>query len=193
MRMTPIRRLFLIGATLFMMRSPCAAVDALCGNGVVESGEDCDDEGTCIGGMNAGLHCVSESQCRGNGVCVGGAKAESACGDNVACPGGQCIHCRTFGGDGCAANCTVESEVTTPFVPGLFNGTELVPGTSGEVVYGDILTIPLPVDGRQTLRVGKPRNGVIPVTIRADSFIVARIPVGLPCVCLRAVVYKTCG
>ncbi len=193
MRMTPVRRLFLIGAALFVMRSSCTAADARCGNGVLEPGEDCDGGGTCVGGMNAGIHCVSESQCQGNGVCVGGAKAESGCADNSACPDAQCIHCRTFGGDGCAANCTIEREVTMSFVPGMLTGIDITPGTSGQVIHGDILTIPLPLDGQQTLWVGKQRNGVVPVAIRADSFIVARIPIGLPCGCLRAVVYKTCG
>src|SRR5512139_626226 len=84
-----------------------------CGNGVTDAGEDCDDGGTCIGGSNAGTHCTAESQCQGNGVCIGGSKAETACTAAGDCPGGSCVHCVTQGGDGCAANCTTETQIVT--------------------------------------------------------------------------------
>ena len=37
-------------------------IEHLCGNGTVDSGEDCDNGGTCIGGTNAGTACTSEGQ-----------------------------------------------------------------------------------------------------------------------------------
>ena len=91
-----------------------------CGNGVTEAGEECDDGGTCIGGSNAGTHCTAESQCIGNGVCIGGYKAETACDPTNpdACPGGTCKKCVPQGGDGCASNCTTETTVQMPLVPG---------------------------------------------------------------------------
>src|SRR5215467_950673 len=85
------------------------AAVALCGNGTVEASEQCDDGGICIGGTNAGQACTAEEQCLGNGVCVGGAKDFTGCVADADCPNGACVHCKPFGGDGCAANCTLES------------------------------------------------------------------------------------
>src|SRR5262249_42616428 len=118
---------------------------SVCGNGILEAGEDCDDGGTCIGGSNAGTHCTAETDCSGAGVCIGGAHAETACTDNSGCTGGQCVHCVPQGGDGCAANCTAESDVPFSLVPGVLtpDGTGLEPQTSGVVIHGDTLTIPL--------------------------------------------------
>lgn len=56
---------------------------SVCGNGITESGEECDDGGLCVGSSNAGAHCVADA----------------------GCPGG---HCQPVGADGCAANCARE-------------------------------------------------------------------------------------
>src|SRR5262245_49212350 len=71
----------------------CSAT--VCGDGVTDTacGEECDDGGACIGSTNAGNHCTAARQC----------------------PGGDC---KTFGGDGCASNCTRESDVLTNLIPG---------------------------------------------------------------------------
>ncbi|MBI3783214.1 MAG: hypothetical protein HY270_07420 [Deltaproteobacteria bacterium] len=61
-----------------------------CCNMVVDTGEECDDGGTCVGGANGGKDCT---------------KAED-------CPDG---YCQAFGGDGCAANCTNERSVRFAF------------------------------------------------------------------------------
>jgi len=116
-----------------------------CGNGIVEAGEACDDGGTCIGGTNAGTHCMAETDCTGNGVCEGGTKSFFACAGDTGCPGGKCIHCKTFGGDGCAANCTLETDVVMALKPGVVQGLDIIPGTSGAIIHSDILTIPLPL------------------------------------------------
>ena len=105
---------------------------ALCGNGQIDPGEECDDGGTCIGGTNAGTACTADGQCEGEGVCVGGPKELTACASDAACTGGKCVKCKTFGGDGCAANCTQEFGVPFTFVP----GTGVAPGSSGAVVRG---------------------------------------------------------
>lgn len=56
---------------------------AVCGNGITEPGEECDDGGFCAGNFSTLIHCVADSDC----------------------PGGSC---RAAGGDGCAADCTHE-------------------------------------------------------------------------------------
>ncbi len=86
-----------------------------CGNGVVEGEEDCDEGGICIGGAGAGTPCT------GSGTCPGGT-------------------CTTFGGDGCAANCTTESDVVFDLVPGVVQpGSTIAPATSVTVLHGDNL------------------------------------------------------
>src|SRR5262245_30676170 len=81
----------------------------VCGNGVVEAGEDCDQGGICVGYETAGTLCLSDPDCGGGpGRCRGGPKAYSSCDSNTDCLGGACVRCETFGGNGCAANCTME-------------------------------------------------------------------------------------
>jgi hypothetical protein len=93
---------------------------AVCGDKVVQSatGEECDDGGICTGGDNAGTACTSEAQCVGSGVCISGSKLAAACANDGACPGGKCVKCKPFGGDGCAANCTLEKTITYALKPG---------------------------------------------------------------------------
>ena len=158
----------------------------VCGNGVAEGDEECDDGGICVGGDNAGTACTSESDCIGNGVCVGGAKIGVACASDADCPDSRCVRCRTFGGDGCAANCTFETQVT-----GL-----LGPGTQAKVYNETFTTSPLSltITGWQILTVGKARNGEVPVVIRAADSSLDRISVSvLACACVRTVAAKTCG
>lgn len=171
-----------------------AVTEAICGNGVVEFGEDCDDGGTCVGGSNAGLACVTENVCPGNGVCNRGIGAGSSCDTDDQCPSGQCVRCKTFGGDGCAVNCTSETEVTLSLVPGVPSGLTILPGTSGAVIHGDPLTIPLLIAGSHRFVIGKTRNGLIPFVTPAEGVQLPPIAVGaLACACVRAVPLKTCG
>jgi hypothetical protein len=75
--------------------TPCTDDIPMCGNGVVEGGEECDVGGICVGGASDLAYCTSPDDCPG-GRCtaVGGQPAES--------------------GD-CAANCTLESSRTMSF------------------------------------------------------------------------------
>jgi hypothetical protein len=172
------------------------ATDAVCGNGIVEAGEECDDGGTCIGGSNAGTACTAESDCAGNGVCLGGARRGTDCGTDSDCPGSVCKRCVPQGGDGCAANCTLESNVvfnvnTTGPIP---LGIMPLPGSAGITLYGSTLTVPVPLSGSQTLTIGKPVDGQIPVVIKAASVQFPAVNVeGLACACVRGVAAKTCG
>jgi cysteine-rich repeat protein len=146
-----------------------ADCQTVCGNGVVGGNEECDDGGTCIGGAQAGSDCTADTDC----------------------PGG---HCQPFGGDGCAANCTLESDVPFNLLPGVLQSQQVEPGTSGANVAG-AFTIPLPLSGSQTLTIGKARNGRIPLVIKAAAVHVDRVqlPYGNGCFCPRAVAAKTCG
>jgi hypothetical protein len=168
--------------------------DSYCGDGHVDAGEECDDGGICIGGSNAGTACTSESQCIGNGVCDGGTKSFYACANDSGCPGGLCRRCVPQGGDGCAVNCTGETEVPFDLVPGIIQGLGIKAGTSGEVNYGDILRIPLALEGTETLTIGKEYNGQIPMVIKTTSIRFPRLYVtDLECGCMRGVTAKTCG
>ena len=81
------------------------------------------------------------------------------------CPGGAC---KTFGGDGCAANCTKESDVPFNFVPGVVGGSAIAPGASGIVMQPGVSGA-RPLTGSETLTIGKERNGQIPVVIKAAT------------------------
>ncbi|MFQ5666633.1 MAG: hypothetical protein ACE5I7_09400 [Candidatus Binatia bacterium] len=169
--------------------------EGVCGDGKVDAGEECDDGGSCIGGTNAGTPCTAEGDCEGEGVCVGGDRADAVCSADADCPGGACVHCVTFGGDGCAANCTNESEVAITLQPGEIggDGTELVAG-SGFIAQADILTIPIDVTGSVAFTIGHQKDGQIPVVMRATSLQLPAINVmDLACACLRGVSLKTCG
>jgi hypothetical protein len=173
----------------------CPAANAVCGNGVTESPETCDDGGTCIGSSNAGTACTADDQCPGNGICEEGTKQFFACASNADCPDGRCVRCKTFGGDGCAANCTTETDVTMTLLPGVVQGLNIKQGTSGAVVHSDLLTIPLPLSGTQVLTIGqKGSDGHVTAIIRANSIQFPRIPVSsIACACMRGIAAKTCG
>jgi hypothetical protein len=181
-----------------------------CGNGVVEASlnEECDDGGTCLGGSDAGKSCTAEADCGGDfGVCTTGDKTETACDttDPNACDGGTCKKCVAQGGDGCASNCTSETTIVMPLVPGVNpDATSLKPGTSGSVVWNGVLgPLGLAMTGTQTLVVGKARtddkaeaDGVQPneVPVVVNYVHIDQINVAdLSCACVRGVSDMTCG
>ncbi|MBI3782997.1 MAG: DUF4215 domain-containing protein [Deltaproteobacteria bacterium] len=160
---------FLACAILLTAWVGTAGAAVTCGNGLIEVGEDCDDGGVCIGSINAGAPCTAAATC----------------------PGGTCT---TFGGDGCAANCTTETDVPFPFEPGVFSFGDLAAGTSGATVVAEVLSIGLPITGGETLTIGKERDGKIPVVVKAASVATGAISIpGLACACMRGVALKTCG
>lgn len=141
-----------------------------CGNGVREPGEDCDDGGWCAGSANAGVHCTGSSHC----------------------PGGECM---TFGGDGCAANCTRERDLEVVLMPSPYVPRDIAPRTGGAVVRGDDLAVPVRLGGSLTLTVGRDRGDLlIPVAVKASQI---QFP---PDVisdhfrgCVRGVAARSCG
>lgn len=167
---------------------------AVCGNGIVEEGEECDDGGICIGGPRAGEVCQDEEACLLGGVCVGGPREGSQCSSHLNCPFGRCVRCRPFGGDGCAANCTREMDVPVNLIPGVAKGDVVLPGTSGIIVNSGFLNLGIAVSGFQTLRIGRKRDGRIPLAVRGDSVYFPRVSVaGIVCGCARGYAAKTCG
>lgn len=175
-----------------------------CGDGVTEAPEECDPGSVCIGGTNAGASCTQESDCQGEGICdtfgqagTAGTVPRKVCSADNECGGAKCIHCKRFSKNGCANNCTTESTNVTHLVPGQLNATstDIVPGTSGAIVHGDILTIPLPLEGTTALIAGKPgSNGLIPLAQKVDGTNLNRIPVQMiACACVRGSEYRTCG
>jgi len=183
MRHRATRRL-LLGASLalFAMLGSRPAV-ARCGDRHVDMGEDCDHGGTCIGGTNAGTACTAESQCIGEGVCVSGARPQTACSVDADCLGGACRRCITFGGDGCAANCTFETEASFAL-------------TSATTTVGNSAAFPplsIALSGALTLTIGKQVDDRIPVVFRDGSPQLHALPIAGLCPCARAPVLRTCG
>jgi hypothetical protein len=175
----------------------------VCGNGITEAGngETCDDGGTCIGGDNTGAACVTESQCIGDGICDLGPNIGKGCTSNADCASpGHCIHCKTFGGDGCAANCTTETSVKVNFVTGTVGGTpkKCLSGSCA-ALHADIGAFFLPLSGSETIVAGQkpasgPWNGLITFTTVAASVTIPSIPVStIACACVRGAAAETCG
>src|SRR5262249_5079504 len=89
-----------------------------------------------------------------------------------------------------------ETDVPFTLIPGVLtpNSTDVQPGTSGAVIHGDTLTIPLTQSGSETLTVGAQRNGFMPVVVKASSVMFPKIPIqNLACACVRGIAAKTCG
>ena len=101
----------------------------------------------------------------------------------------QCDDGNTFGGDGCAANCSFETEAA--FV---LDGAEVSP-RSGATVQAATFRVALSFSGSQISRIGNPgADGIIPVTLRANETLFNPVPVlGFACICSRPVPYAAFG
>jgi fibro-slime domain-containing protein len=82
---------------------PCVRT-AICGDGVVEGSEQCDD-GNSTSGDGCSATCMVETGyiCR-----VPGKPCSALCGDGIVRLGKQCDDNNTVSGDGCSATCTIE-------------------------------------------------------------------------------------
>lgn len=171
---------------------------AVCGNGFVEDPEECDEGGICIGGATAGTTCTSDDACGADqpGACDGGTRLGAPCRANDDCPGSRCVRCKTFGGSGCAANCTYETSVTFTLVTdGMLEDIVLPWDLSNTTIPGEAPgDFSLPLRGTQTLTIGKERRGQIPVVIKAASVQFPKVPIStIGCQCIRGVAARTCG
>ena len=100
-------------------------VDAVCGNGVVEGDEQCDD-GNQIPFDGCATTCTLEARCA-DGQCT------AACGDGVKSAEEDCDDGNARSGDGCSAQCRIESGWTCPVVTQAPGETLTIP-----VLYRDM-------------------------------------------------------
>ena len=100
--------------------------DELCGNNVVDTGEECDD-GNTTGGDGCGDTCLIE--------------VAGVCGDGTRNTGEGCDDGNVVDGDGCDANCQVElMETICQELTPLASGTcEVVAGDATTALVGDVL------------------------------------------------------
>lgn len=87
--------------------------EAICGDGLLVVGEECDD-GNQVGGDGCGPNCEIE---QAGTLCpplsdINGAVCRATCGDGVRGPREECDDGNSFGGDGCSRNCQVERGFT---------------------------------------------------------------------------------
>lgn len=118
------------------------------------------------------------------------------CGNGLLEEGEECDDGNAHGGDGCAANCTVERVVTARMLQQV-------------VIYSGNIPVPLGGESEQTLRLGSPTGeggmracdgaaeffpGELPVTQRLDDlrFEPMVLP-GIACVCVRPVAARRCA
>ncbi len=100
----------------------CLAPVGDCGNGVLETGEQCDDGNTLSGDgcsascrlevcgnriLDPGEQCDDGNTVSGDG-CSATCQREPRCGDGVVDPGEQCDDGNTVSGDGCSSSCRLE-------------------------------------------------------------------------------------
>ena len=104
--------------------------------------------------------------------------ALSVCGDEIIDLGEDCDDGNTFGGDGCAQNCT--DETTRMFL--------LDPNMSGATTQFSLSAVELGMSGSLKFIMGGPsEDGTIPFAVPSKDIIFGRIPVpGVACACVRS-------
>jgi large repetitive protein len=158
--MTRTLRLSSLAALAALLTACPTPVNPVCGNGVVQGAEACDD-GNSTSGDGCELDCtISGSEVCGDGnltgveACddgntVGGDGCEADCRlPGGVCGNGQqegseaCDDGNTANGDGCESNCTptMSGTVTCPSAPTApATGCDLTPGDNGRLVTGVVL------------------------------------------------------
>ena len=159
------------------------------GNGAVDADE-----------LRAAVSCALDPE---GAACPRAAIYDGLCGDGMMQGSEACDDGNNYGGDGCAANCTLEADT-------LLNFGDQASTQSSTVVQTVAFGITLPITGSQILTVGKQRARAV---ARADGmppfhegdlpFVglternrarIDPIPVpGFACACLRGVSLQACG
>jgi hypothetical protein len=196
--------------------------ETLCGNGTIEVGEGCDDRAVCTG-VGEIRRCFADDQCPAgqtcgtNGFCLcsppdTGCVPGEACSPDgfcfLPCTGpGQCPsgECRPVGGDGCAANCTLETRRAGAFVPCTPDVNCSPLGSqrcSGACVQSIVLPVPVVLNGTTALVTGEIREetvlgpegqvvtnaGEVPVAVKAADNVFAPTSVfNTVCACVKPV------
>lgn len=95
--------------------SSCTGAASVCGNGVLESGETCDD-----GDVGSGDGCSSTCQTESNWVCSSQPSVCTRCGNGQIDAGEQCdgnvpqgVTCQNYGGVGGSLTCTSSCTIST--------------------------------------------------------------------------------
>ncbi len=117
--------------------------EAVCGNGILETGERCDDGNTEDGdGCSSKCQVEAGYSCNASGCVV----TDPFCGDGLLAPGEACDDGNTEDGDGCSSTCEIEEgffcrEPGTPCQPIAVCGNGILePGEAcddGNTVSGD--------------------------------------------------------
>lgn len=148
--------------------------------------------GMCVGTSRAGSRCTADEECRAEGetggACVDGPRRGWACSGDADCPGSRCAACQPFGGDGCAANCTVEEERV------VLADLRLDGAPSCPPILIACPSDSFPIRARWHLAIGKSREGTIPFVVRTSPSYFAPTSVStLSCVCTYPSEARTCG
>jgi len=153
-----------------------------------------------VGDLQLGLNCFfspSGEQCPRVEVFDG------VCGDGTMLGSETCDDGNNYGGDGCAANCTLESDV-------VLNLGDVATTNSGAVIQGASFAVDMSITGSQVLTIGAPRKRPVQGADGMTNFYggdlpfvgsteknhgrIDSIPVpGLVCACLRGVSLQACG
>ncbi|MBI2451540.1 hypothetical protein HYV50_00510, partial [Candidatus Pacearchaeota archaeon] len=101
----------------------CVSPPAVCGNGIVETGEQCDDGNTitesCAYGQTSCTVC--------NNICQLVSGATAYCGDSIINGAEQCDDGNTISGDGCSSIC--QNELSCSLTSASWSQTSVVEGT----------------------------------------------------------------
>jgi fibro-slime domain-containing protein len=109
----------------------------VCGDGVKEGSEQCDD-GNLIPYDGCSPTCTIEPKCNGAGGCTG------ACGDGLVFPGEECDDGNTASGDGCSSTCQIETGYVCTNTAQPPAATLVIPILYRDMLYWDTTNFPTP-------------------------------------------------
>jgi cysteine-rich repeat protein len=104
----------------------------VCGDGVIEGNETCDD-----GNVASADGCSADCEVEPGFSCAGGAVCLTVCGDGIVAASEACDDGNVVSGDGCSADCELETDATGDGCPNAYcgaggNGPELSVGCDYE-------------------------------------------------------------
>ena len=153
---------------------------SICGNGIIESGESCDD-GNMVNGDGCSNTCSVEAVC-GNGIVESGetcddgntvngdgcsytCKVEIAvCGNGMVESGESCDDGNMVNGDGCNNTCTVQSGWSCTGNPSVCSNTLGVDEISSQGVF-NLIVAPNPVVDKLHVQFFLPKKSNVEITV----------------------------